>query len=431
MTLTVPRSWFGGPPRWHHRAIWLISRAFRPLLRIRVDGADKLPRTGPAVVIAPHMSYCDSFPFLYAALPRPSRFLASTFYVLSNGPLSWLMYLGGVLPLTKHVPDSQAARRALRVLAAGDVVALFPEGERAWAGMCADPITACSKFLARLNVPIFIAEIEGSYDHWPRWVNLPRYRPVTVRLHGPIELPSVRGTDSRPNGRRRWWQTVYHSGGTLDSTAARTALGSLLHDLSIAEASRLDLFCKGRFTQVARLICFCPECARPSPVADSSRLRCESCEATWRPAPGGALRRDGNGTDEPPQPLSDVFLYMLETLRTNAEAIVPIEENVLVKPMNDAIQSATAGRMRMDAQEAVVHSSSRSWQIDLPMMAKAEIQGSAVVEVITRDGGALSLQSNGGALRMVLAARALLDLPWGRGMSAESADSTERRAVGA
>lgn len=431
MALTVPRRWFGGPPRWHHRAVWLLTRALRPLFRIRVEGADKLPRTGPAVVIAPHMSYCDSFPFLYSALPRPSRFLASTFYVLTNGPLSLLMYLGGVLPLTKHVPDPQAARRALRVLAAGDVVALFPEGERAWAGTCADPVTACSKFLARLKVPIFIAEIEGSYDHWPRWVNLPRYRPVTVRLHGPIALPAVLGTEPRIDGRRRWWASVYRSGGNLDATAAHAVLGSLLHAHSLAEASRLDLFRNGRFEQIARLICFCPECARPDLLADARRLRCGECEASWRPAPEGALRREGRGIDAPPQPLSDVFLHMLEVLRANAEDIMPIEEAVLVKPMNGTAQSAIAGSMRIDAREAVVQVSSRSWDVDLAMLAKAEIQGSAVVEVITRDGGALSLKSEGGALRMVLAARALCNLPWGRGMSPESVDITERRAVGA
>lgn len=429
MSLSIPRRRFYGPPRWHHKVVWLIARSLRRVFRIRVSGIEKLPRNGPAVVIAPHMSYGDSFPFIYAALPRPSRFIASAFFVLANAPVSWLMYFGGVLPLTKHVPDPQAARRALRVLAAGDVVALFPEGERAWAGISADPLVPSAKFLARLKVPIFIAQIEGSYDHWPRWVTFPRYRPVTVRLHGPIELPGVRGGRSRGQ-RRRWWDAVYQSGGDLDATAARAALGSMLQELSAGEASRLDLFRRGRFRQITRLVCFCPECARPGPVADDHRLHCTSCGAAWQRASNGGLKRQGYAGGGPTRPLSEIFVQMLETLRANVDSIVPIEEPVKVKPMSITNIAAADGRICMDARGAVIHSSEQSWVVELPMMAQAEIQGAAVVEVVASGGGALSIECDGGALRLVLAARALLDLPWGRGMTPEPTHANGR-AVGA
>ena len=56
--------------------------------------------------------------------------------------------------------------------------------------------------------------------------------------------------------------------------------------------------------------------------------------------------------------------------------------------------------------------------------------GAAVVEVVASGGGALSIECDGGALRLVLAARALLDLPWGRGMAPESTH-VNGRAVGA
>ena len=201
MLLTVPKNRFGTPLRWHHRVVWRCLRTLRLSYPLTVGYSERLPLDGPALVIAPHMSYSDSLPFLYTSLPRTTRIIGSSFFVLANAPVLWLMFLGGAMPLDKHVPDTQAARWILRLLAAGDVVALFPEGGRSWAGVPIGPILPCAKFLARLKVPIIIAEFRGSYDHWPRWKRTPRWRPVTVRLRNPVKIPRHIETRADSNGR--------------------------------------------------------------------------------------------------------------------------------------------------------------------------------------------------------------------------------------
>lgn len=412
-TLKIPPHRFFAPLRWYHRLAWLLARVLRMAYPLQVEGAERLPHTGGAVVIAPHMSFSDSFLFLYPVLPRPARLLSSVFFMQSSAPVSWLMYLGGVLPLSKCVPDTRAARRMLRLLAGGEVVALFPEGERSWTGVSTDPVAASAKFLARLKVPVFMAEIEGAYDHWPRWGQAPRWRPVTVRLQGPIALPGPVTAGARRLPQRKWWDAVYHSGGRLDAAAARTALSAQLREQSREEAARLDLLDLGRFRQLPRLICYCPECARPQPIVDGRRLVCPECGASWHPVRGGALRREGRGHRQEPWLLSDLFEQMLETLRRNVPSLLPLEMPVSVTVTNGARGTATAGHLRLNRDGALVTAAGNKWEIDVAAVALGDVEGATTLEVHARCGAMLALESNPSALHLVLPARALLGLPWG------------------
>jgi len=74
-------------------------RLLRPLMGIEVEGAERIPRNGPAVVIAPHFAFLDPFPYLGLGLPRPPRFLASAYFVVASRILCCVMYLGGVIPV--------------------------------------------------------------------------------------------------------------------------------------------------------------------------------------------------------------------------------------------------------------------------------------------------------------------------------------------
>src|SRR5574341_1006773 len=191
MSLKIPLRSFGRPLAWYHRCFWHVGRIVVSLLGGRRDSSmDTIPLRGPAVVIAPHLSFLDPL-FLAAALPRPSRFIAASFFVTKNALLSWLLFLGGVIPVHHHQKDPTALRRALRLLAQGELVAFFPEGERTWTGVPGSPMTPAVKFLMGLKVPVYLAAFDGAYDSWPRFDSVPRLRKVTVRIAGPLTLPGA------------------------------------------------------------------------------------------------------------------------------------------------------------------------------------------------------------------------------------------------
>ena len=100
---------------------WLCQR----LYRVEVEGASNIPRAGGCVLAANHDSSID--PALLAlTTDRPIRFIARA--ELWQPGLRNLLDALGAIPIRRGVGDSRAMRRARRLLEAGELVAIFPQG---------------------------------------------------------------------------------------------------------------------------------------------------------------------------------------------------------------------------------------------------------------------------------------------------------------
>jgi 1-acyl-sn-glycerol-3-phosphate acyltransferase len=85
-----------------------------------------LPAQGGAVLASNHISGLDPF-LLIAASPRPLRFMIAREEYERFG-LQWLFRRAHCIPVDRERQPERALREALRALAAGDVVAIFPQG---------------------------------------------------------------------------------------------------------------------------------------------------------------------------------------------------------------------------------------------------------------------------------------------------------------
>ncbi|MDN5347645.1 MAG: CMP/dCMP kinase [Clostridia bacterium] len=100
----------------------------RFVCRWQVIGADKVPATGPVIVVANHTSYLDPVA-VGVALPRPVRFMAKE--ELFHIPvLGWLITRLHAFPVRRGQSDRAALKAALQVLNRGEVLGIFPEGRR-------------------------------------------------------------------------------------------------------------------------------------------------------------------------------------------------------------------------------------------------------------------------------------------------------------
>lgn len=101
----------------------------RPLVRLlwglEVTGAERLPG-GAAIVVANHDSLADAV-VLGAALPRRLRFFAKDDLWSSRVGGRLMDALGGI-PVARARGDVAAVAAAAQALAAGDAVAIFPQG---------------------------------------------------------------------------------------------------------------------------------------------------------------------------------------------------------------------------------------------------------------------------------------------------------------
>ena len=106
------------------------------VLGINVRGSEKLPRGGPAVLVANHNSHLDTmvlmslFPLRMLPLLRP---VAATDYFLRNKALAWFaLNVIGIIPLDRKpgVTHQHPLQPCLDALEHGAILILFPEGTR-------------------------------------------------------------------------------------------------------------------------------------------------------------------------------------------------------------------------------------------------------------------------------------------------------------
>lgn len=105
-------------------------------LGINARHRERLPRSGPAIVVANHNSHLDALVILVLFGRRVSRKLrpvAAADYFLRNRFLSWFSRnIIGIIPLNRK--PGKGVRDPLEecssALASGDILILFPEGSR-------------------------------------------------------------------------------------------------------------------------------------------------------------------------------------------------------------------------------------------------------------------------------------------------------------
>lgn len=113
---------------WLHELGRVIARyLYRPAYRIRVTGADRVPRTGPVVLVANHSTMIEP-QIIFGMLPRRSVFLVKD--EMFTGAAGWGLRRIGQVPVQRGAPDRAALATVTRVLRDGGLVGVFPEGTR-------------------------------------------------------------------------------------------------------------------------------------------------------------------------------------------------------------------------------------------------------------------------------------------------------------
>lgn len=180
-----------GMPRWQRAG----NAVHTVLYRRRLEGVHQVPPRGPVVIVANHVGFLDG-PVVYLASPRPVHFLVKRAYFV--GPLAWLLTAVGQIPITQNSGDREALGAARRVLDAGGVIGVFPEGTRGAGHVEAAQQGAAYLALAAgaVVVPVALEGTQGrSRGSWPRL----RSR-ITVTFGEPFTLgddPQVAGLTGR------------------------------------------------------------------------------------------------------------------------------------------------------------------------------------------------------------------------------------------
>jgi 1-acyl-sn-glycerol-3-phosphate acyltransferase len=156
------------------------------VFRLHVEGQEFIPRTGPAILAANHVSYIDPI-IIGITIRRPVRFMAKK--ELFRFPLfGWLLRQFGAFPVNRDRIGLQAFKRATSLLEAGEIVAIFPEGTRGDGGDLRPAKPGIGLIAARTGAPVIPAFHRGTEKVLPKGAWLPRPYRITVKFGAPCRF---------------------------------------------------------------------------------------------------------------------------------------------------------------------------------------------------------------------------------------------------
>lgn len=168
---------------------WLVA-----WFRWRVEGAENIPRHGPAIVAINHIAYMDAFAGCYLVdhCKRRPRFLAKA-ELFQDKRIAWILRGCGQIPVRRGTPNAPVALdHALEALRKGEVVVVFPEGTIT-NDPNLDPMTpktGAARLALESGAPLIPVALWGTQNIWPKGF-AKNWRPrqkILVRIGPPLDV---------------------------------------------------------------------------------------------------------------------------------------------------------------------------------------------------------------------------------------------------
>jgi 1-acyl-sn-glycerol-3-phosphate acyltransferase len=188
-----------------------VSRAVAgPILHLlwrpQVTGGEHIPRTGGAIVASNHLSVVDSV-FLPLMLDRPLTFAAKSEYFTGTRPSQ--LFANAYMRATKQLSvDRDSARSAqdtleaaLRLLQAGELFGVYPEGTRSPDGRLYRGRTGVGWLAMASGAPVVPVAMIGTDVVLPPGHTIPQLHRVGIRIGEPMTFDAY--LDKGPPARVR------------------------------------------------------------------------------------------------------------------------------------------------------------------------------------------------------------------------------------
>lgn len=171
----------------------VASPVARRLWDFELEGFDRLPEAGPAILCPNHVSFLDSA-FLMLHVPRNISFVGKAEY-MDSWKTKHLFPAMGMIPIDRSGGDkSQAALdTAERVLRRGELFGIFPEGTRSRDGYLYKGRTGAARLALTVGCPIHPVGIVGTREIQPPDATMPKlHLPCHIRIGRAIPVERYR-----------------------------------------------------------------------------------------------------------------------------------------------------------------------------------------------------------------------------------------------
>ena len=182
---------------------WVFKGILKPILMglysIKAEGRGNVPKKGPAIIAANHLSFLDSFFIPLVVKKRKVTYLAKADY-FKSWKTAWFFNMVGQIPTEREggKKSEQALNAALQVLKEGKLLGIYPEGTRSPDGRLYRGRTGVARLALQAGVPVIPTGLIGTPEVMPIDRKLPKLTgrlPVRVRFGEPLDFSRYAGKE--------------------------------------------------------------------------------------------------------------------------------------------------------------------------------------------------------------------------------------------
>lgn len=175
---------------------WLIKAILKPIMsvvyRIEVTGYENVPKEGPAIIAANHLSFLDSFFIPLVVKRRKMTYLAKADY-FKSWKTAWFFRSVGQISCEREggKKSQESLDIALEVLGEGKLLGIYPEGTRSPDGRLHRGRTGVARLALQAGAPVIPVGLVGTDLVQPRgrkWPRLTGRIRVQVKFGEPLDF---------------------------------------------------------------------------------------------------------------------------------------------------------------------------------------------------------------------------------------------------
>jgi 1-acyl-sn-glycerol-3-phosphate acyltransferase len=178
----------------------VLGPLMRLMFRPQVEGAERIPGSGPVILAGNHLTFIDSV-ILPLVCDRQVVFIGKDEYVTGKGLkgrlMAWFFTGVGMIPVDRDGGHGGVAAlmTGRRVLEEGRIFGIYPEGTRSPDGRLYRGRTGIARLTLMTGAPVVPFAMIGTDRLQPGGKGLPRPGRVTVRFGEPLEFTRYEGMD--------------------------------------------------------------------------------------------------------------------------------------------------------------------------------------------------------------------------------------------
>ncbi len=312
------------------------------------------------LILANHQTLLDPA-LLCISFNAPIYLMATDTILRNNIPSRLLRYCFAPIAKKKGAVDVSSVMNCMRVARAGGNIAIFPEGNRAWADFQFYITPSIVKMIRMINLPLIIYNFEGGYGVDPRW-----------------------GAKLR-KGRFRGYVRSVISVDEIKAMSDEDLSKKVISELRVIDSESGNKYKSNRRAEyLERELFVCPKCNSVSTLhSHGNFVKCENCSLEVEYTEELTLKsNDGNFEFKK---LVDWYEYQLKFVESYIACegeIIYSDENVV---MNDITEKNTVklgeGMLMLDSDKLVVG----DFEVKLSDITGASVVGGRKLSVNTAD----------------------------------------------